>query len=71
MAKIDFTTKELRAYHIAHRCSFIDSQRERNWMMNAIRAAFQWAERHSTDIDPEAPYAIMDARHHRHRRITK
>ena len=59
MAKIDYDTKELRAYHIANRCSFIETQRERNWMMNAVRAAFQWAERHSTWIDPDAPYAIV------------
>lgn len=68
MDKIDFVTRELTALRIANRCTFIESQRERLWMANAVRAALSWAERHSTEIDPEAPYAIVDARPKRGRR---
>lgn len=57
--EIDFVKKELTAYRIMNRCSFIETQRERKWMMNAIRQAFQWAEKHSDSIDPEAPYCIV------------
>lgn len=60
--RIDFVTKELTAYRIANRCSFIKTQRERKWMMNAIRQALQWAERNSESIDPEAPYCIVKAK---------
>lgn len=57
--EIDFVKKELVAFRIMNRCPFLETQRERKWMMNAIRQAFQWAERHSDSIDPEAPYCIV------------
>lgn len=61
MAKIDFTKKEIAVLRIVNRCSFIDSTWEQEWMMNALRAAFRWAERHSESIDPDAPFAIVRA----------
>ena len=59
--RIDFVTKELIAYRISHRCSFNNTLRERKWMMNAIRQAFQWAEQNSVTVDPDAPYCIVKA----------
>lgn len=62
MARIDYAKKELAALRITNRCAFVSEPWEKEWMMNALRAAFRWAERHSDSIDPDAPFAIVRAR---------
>ena len=62
MANIDYAKKEIAALRIVNRCCFLSEKWEQEWMMNAIRAAFRWSERHSVNIDPDSPYAIIRAR---------
>lgn len=62
MAKINFEKKELAAFRIVNRCSFISEKWEQEWMLNAIRSAFRWAEQHSACIDPDSPFSIVRAR---------
>ena len=62
MTRIDYAKKELAALRITNRSTFVSEPWEKEWMMNALRAAFRWAERHSDSIDPDAPYAIVRAR---------
>lgn len=62
MARIDYAKKEIAALRIVNRCSFISETWEQEWMLNALRAALRWAERHSVSIDPDAPYAMVRAK---------
>lgn len=62
MARIELVKKELTALRIVNRCSFLEKKWEKEWMTNAIQAAFRWAEKHSKEIDPHAPYSIVQAR---------
>lgn len=62
MANINFAKKELVAYRIANRCSFLTEDWEQEWMRNAIRSAFRWAEKHSKTVDEDAPYCIVKAK---------
>lgn len=60
MAKICVTKQEMTAFRIANRCSFLTEEWEREWMWNAILSAFRWAEKTSVEVDPEAPYGIVN-----------
>lgn len=60
--RIDYAKKELAALRITNRSTFVSEPWEKEWMMNALRAAFRWAELHSDSIDPDAPFAIVRAR---------
>lgn len=62
MARIELVKKELIALRIVNRCSFLEKKWEKEWMANAIKASFRWAERHSKEIDSHAPFAIVKER---------
>lgn len=62
MTRIDYAKKELAALRITNRSTFVSDPWEKEWMMNALRAAFRWAELHSDIIHPDAPFAIVRAR---------
>lgn len=62
MARMDYAKKEIAALRIVNRCSFVSEQWEKEWMLDALRAALRWAERRSVSIDPDAPLAMVRAK---------
>lgn len=59
MTKIKYYKKQMVTHRIVNQCEFLTEPWEREHMLNLLLAAFDWSEKTSEHVEPDAPYAIV------------